>query len=259
MRKIRYILILFCALCASTQAQQRYVGGDISLLPKYEQYNSAYKDAYGSSISNLLTWFIADCGWNTFRVRLFVNPQQKAANGNPDPAVCQDLAYVTALGQRIKAAGAYFLLDFHYSDTWVDALNIQAPAAWSGTSADAMADSLQEKIGALETELDKREAFIGAFAAKEVFVAQMGIVYRAGDVEEDDSSLRDIMAKNYTPLQGVCILLFALIATPCMATFAVMAREAGSWKWAFAQWFTLTAMAWVICTIVYQVGIHFVS
>ena len=102
-------------------------------------------------------------------------------------------------------------------------------------------------------------AFIGAFAAKEVFVAQMGIVYSAGDIEEDTSSLRDIMAKNYTPLQGVCILLFALIATPCMATFAVMAREAGSWKWAFAQWFTLTAMAWVICTIVYQVGIHFVS
>ncbi|MCR5165346.1 MAG: ferrous iron transport protein B [Thermoguttaceae bacterium] len=102
-------------------------------------------------------------------------------------------------------------------------------------------------------------AFIGAFAAKEVFVSQMGIVYRVGEVEEGDTTLRDIMAKNYTPLQGVCILLFALIATPCMATFAVMAREAGSWKWAFAQWFTLTAMAWVICTIVYQVGIHFIS
>ncbi|MBQ9454387.1 MAG: ferrous iron transport protein B [Thermoguttaceae bacterium] len=102
-------------------------------------------------------------------------------------------------------------------------------------------------------------AFIGAFAAKEVFVSQMGIVYRVGEVEEGDTTLRDIMAKNYTRLQGICILLFALIATPCMATFAVMAREAGSWKWAFAQWFTLTAMAWVICTIVYQVGIHFIS
>ena len=138
----KYTLFIIALACTIAQAQTRYVGGDISLLPKYEQYNSAYKDVYGSSISNLLTWFISDCGWNTFRVRLFVNPQQKAANGNPDPAVCQDLAYVTALGKRIKEAGAYFLLDFHYSDTWVDALNIQAPAAWSGAAADVMADSL---------------------------------------------------------------------------------------------------------------------
>ena len=135
-----FILALVC-ICTHAQSQQRYVGGDISMLPKYEQYNSAYKDAYGKKIDNLLTWFISDCGWNTFRVRIFVNPIKKA-QGKTDPSVCQDLAYVTALGTRIKAAGAYFMLDFHYSDEWVDALNIQAPVAWQGASDDVMADSV---------------------------------------------------------------------------------------------------------------------
>lgn len=98
-------------------------------------------------------------------------------------------------------------------------------------------------------------AFLGAFAAKEVFVAQMGIVYQCGDVEEDDSSLREVMQKKYSPLIGYCLLIFALVSAPCMATFAVVVREAG-WKWALAQWFGLTFLAWLLCTGVYQIGIH---
>ena len=130
------------AACLSLHAT-RYVGGDISMLPQYEQYSSGYKDVYGTKINDLLQWFVTDCGWDTFRVRLFVNPQQKAPDySTKDYAICQDLAYVTALGQRIKAAGAYFMLDFHYSDSWVDAGHIQAPQAWKGASDAVMADSL---------------------------------------------------------------------------------------------------------------------
>ena len=136
-------LLAFALVCIIAQAQTRYVGGDISMLPQYEQYSSGYKDVNGQKISNLLTWLITDCGWNTFRVRIFVHPNQKAPDyKTADYAICQDLAYVTALGQRIKAAGAYFLLDFHYSDSWVDAGHIQAPAAWKGASDQVMADSV---------------------------------------------------------------------------------------------------------------------
>lgn len=125
-----------------TVQETRYVGGDISLLPQYEKYNNGYKDAYGNKISDMITWFKNDCKWNTFRVRIFVNPQKKDPAGKTDYAVCQDLAYVTALGKRIKEAGAYFMLDFHYSDTWVDAGHIQAPAAWQGADDASMADSV---------------------------------------------------------------------------------------------------------------------
>ena len=140
------ITFFLCALaCLAVQAQdahQRYVGGDISALPLYEQHNSPYKDVRGNNISNLITFLTNDCGWNTFRVRIFVNPTKKDHGGTTNPSVCQDLAYVKALGKRIKDAGAFFMLDFHYSDTWVDATHIQAPAAWQGADTQSMADSV---------------------------------------------------------------------------------------------------------------------
>ena len=131
--KTRILILAMALLCLGVQAQAgtRYVGGDISMLPRYDQYSSGYKDVSGKKVSDLITWAVSDCGWNTFRVRIFVNPQQKEPDySTTDYAVCQDLAYVTALGKRIKDAGAYFMLDFHYSDSWVDAGHIQAPAAW---------------------------------------------------------------------------------------------------------------------------------
>ncbi len=97
-------------------------------------------------------------------------------------------------------------------------------------------------------------ALIGALAAKEVFVAQMGIVYSIGETDEDSDSLRAKLKENYSPLQGFCIMLFCLISAPCVATVAVCKRETGSWGWALFQFFGLTVLAYVITLIVYQVG-----
>ena len=140
MKQIALLIIaawMLAGLQTGIQAEEtRYVGGDISQLLTYEQHNSPYKDVYGKNISDLITWFMQDCGWNTFRVRIFVNPDKT------DPSLQQDLNYVVKLGKRIKAAGAYFLLDFHYSDSWVDAGHIQAPKAWQGLDDAQMAEQL---------------------------------------------------------------------------------------------------------------------
>jgi ferrous iron transport protein B len=97
-------------------------------------------------------------------------------------------------------------------------------------------------------------SFIGAFAAKELFVSQMSIIYSMGEGADSDETLRQILHRTYTPLTGFCILLFALIATPCMATLAVTKKETGSWKWAFLQWGGLTALGWIVTVIVFQIG-----
>ncbi|MFW6133067.1 MAG: ferrous iron transport protein B [Planctomycetota bacterium] len=98
-------------------------------------------------------------------------------------------------------------------------------------------------------------AAVGAFAAKEVFVSQMGVIYAVGpDAGPDSGTLQEILHDNYTALQGLCIMLWALIATPCMATVAVTVRESGSWKWAVFQFTYLTGLAWVVATGVYQIG-----
>ncbi len=97
-------------------------------------------------------------------------------------------------------------------------------------------------------------ALIGAFAAKEVFVAQMGIVYSVGEADEESETLREKLKSNYTPLVGFCIMLFCLVSAPCMATIAITRRESGSWKWALFQLGGLTALAYVLTVIVYQAG-----
>ncbi len=97
-------------------------------------------------------------------------------------------------------------------------------------------------------------AMIGAFAAKEVFVAQMAIIYSVGEADEESEALQDKLKRNYTPLVGFAIMLFMLISVPCMATIAITRQESGSWKWAFLQLGGLTMLAWMITTLVYQVG-----
>jgi len=101
-------------------------------------------------------------------------------------------------------------------------------------------------------------AMIGAFAAKEVFVAQMGIVYAMGETDEESTPLRETLARDYSPLTGVSLMLFLLISAPCMATLAVTRREAGSWRWAWLQFGGLTAVAYLVSLLVYQVGSVFV-
>ncbi len=97
-------------------------------------------------------------------------------------------------------------------------------------------------------------ALIGASTAKEVFVSQLAIVYSLDDPDENAERLRSRLAQDYSPLQGLCILLFCLIGTPCLATVAMTARETGSWKWAALQWGGLTALAYAVTLTVYQLG-----
>ncbi len=98
-------------------------------------------------------------------------------------------------------------------------------------------------------------ALIGATAAKEVFVAQMGVVFSVGEAEEDSERLRSKLQARYSPLVGLCIMLFVLIATPCIATFAITRAESGSVWWALAQTWGLTLLAWVVTFVVFRAGV----
>ena len=101
-------------------------------------------------------------------------------------------------------------------------------------------------------------ALIGAIAAKEVFVAQLGIVFAVGEADETSVSLRSQLQKNYSPLTAFCIMLFCLISAPCMATYAITKRESNSWKWANFQFIGLTILAYIVTMLVYQIGKYLV-
>lgn len=123
-----WLLPLMLMAAATASGQRHYVGGDISLLTKYEEKKANYLDQDGKKIPDMLT-FLKEQGLNTMRVRLFVDPS-KATDEEVGQGVCQDLPYVIALGIRIKAAGLHFMLDFHYSDSWADPSNQWTPDDW---------------------------------------------------------------------------------------------------------------------------------
>ena len=125
---MKYLLTVLLLVLLSTTtgwADNHFVGGDISVLLKYEEQNATYLDRDGKGISDILS-FLKEQGWNTMRVRLFADPSK-----DTDKNVCQNLEYVKKLGKRIKEAGLYFMLDFHYSDTWADPGQQIAPASWA--------------------------------------------------------------------------------------------------------------------------------
>ena len=105
MRKV-FLLTMLVMLTANVSAQ-KFVGGDISVLLKYEAQNATYLDKDGQKISDVLT-FLKEQGWNTMRVRLFVDPSKET-----DKNVCQDLEYVKRLDKRIKDAGLKY---YQYTD-----------------------------------------------------------------------------------------------------------------------------------------------
>ena len=97
-------------------------------------------------------------------------------------------------------------------------------------------------------------ATIGALAAKEVFVSQLGILYAEGEADEENIPLRKHLQENYTPLQGFCMMLFALLSIPCLATLAIMKKETNSWKMPIYAAIGFFLLAYISTTIVFQLG-----
>jgi ferrous iron transport protein B len=97
-------------------------------------------------------------------------------------------------------------------------------------------------------------AMIGALAGKELFVAQLGVVFSMAEEARHADGLRVKLRAAYTPLQAFCFMVFLLIAAPCLATLIVMRNESGSWKWAALQFGGLTLLGWLLATAIYQVG-----
>ena len=138
-------LLLLMTMCVLTVAMsaQKYVGGDISMLPEYEKYGAQYYDKSGNAITGDMIAYFKEQGWNAMRVRLFVDPS-KASETHQREGVRQDLEYVKKLGKRIKDAGLTFLLDFHYSDTWTDPGKHSTPSAWTSSDPDVLAQNVSD-------------------------------------------------------------------------------------------------------------------
>ena len=103
---------------------------------------------------------------------------------------------------------------------------------------------------------------LGAFAAREVFVSTLGIVFGIAEADEESPSLRASLAAArhedgstlMTPLAGVSLMVFFVLACQCMSTIGVVRRESGSWRWPIFMFGYMTVLAYGASLVVYQVG-----
>lgn len=92
---------------------------------------------------------------------------------------------------------------------------------------------------------------ISGVGAKELVVSTLGVLYtNEGDVEYVNLSNRIPI----TPLVALAYMLFVLIYFPCIATFAAIKQESGSWKWAIFTAGYTTGLAWLVAFTVFQIG-----
>jgi ferrous iron transport protein B len=106
---------------------------------------------------------------------------------------------------------------------------------------------------------------VSSFAAREVFVSTMSLVYNVGQYDKSEAGLRTLAQTLhaqrrpdgtlfYTPLQGITLMVFYVLALQCVSTLAVMRKETASWKWPCFQWLYMGALAWLFAFITYQGG-----
>jgi ferrous iron transport protein B len=145
------------------------------------------------------------------------------------------------------------------------------PKAPDGTNpGDQLAQSFAGRAGHLLEPAIKPLGFdwqigiglVTSFAAREVFVSTMGVVFNADAPDGDTAPLRRKLLEArwpdgrplFTPLVCFTLMIFYVFAMQCVSTVAVVRRETNSWRWPLFQIGYLTGTAWVVSLLVYQGG-----
>jgi ferrous iron transport protein B len=104
---------------------------------------------------------------------------------------------------------------------------------------------------------------MASFPAREVIIATLGTIYSlGGDVDEEDSGLKDALASSrwedgrpvYTLPVALSIMVFFALCAQCAATLMVIRRETNSWRWPIFTFVYMTALAYVGSFITYNVA-----
>ena len=103
---------------------------------------------------------------------------------------------------------------------------------------------------------------VSSFAAREVFVGTMGIIYSVGEADEHSATLQEQMRAAawpdgrpvFTPLVAVGLMVFYVLSCQCLSTIAVVRQETHGWRWPLFQLAYMTSLAYVAALLIHQVG-----
>ena len=106
-------------------------------------------------------------------------------------------------------------------------------------------------------------ALISSFAAREVLVSTLSIIYNVGKDADAESetltqAIRDAKRADgsavWTPLTAVTLMVFFVLAMQCMSTIAIVRRETNSWAWTLFMVAYMTILAYIASFLTYQGG-----
>ncbi|HTA31346.1 MAG TPA: ferrous iron transport protein B, partial [Candidatus Cybelea sp.] len=178
------------------------------------------------------------------------------------------------LAQRFQAERATMIKSFSHTP-WTPAQTNalaqldadQAAANVQRSFAGYAGRLLEPAIAPLGFDWKMGIGILSSFAAREVFVSTMSIVYsQARPAGQDEKALNRKLqtvlqeqksptgARVYTPLRAITLMVFYVLALQCVSTVAVVRRETNSWKWPLFQWLYMGALAWLLAFATYQGG-----
>lgn len=105
-------------------------------------------------------------------------------------------------------------------------------------------------------------ALLSGLSAKEVVVSSFAVLFGVANANSDAGMaaiVSNIQSINpdFGALNAYCLMLFCLLYVPCVATVATVKKESGSWKFTGKMIVFQLVLAWMVTTIVYQIGNFF--
>lgn len=105
-------------------------------------------------------------------------------------------------------------------------------------------------------------ALLSGLSAKEVVVSSFAVLFGVANANSDAgmaaivSNIQSI-SPGFGALNAYCLMLFCLLYVPCVATVATVKKESDSWKFTGKMIAFQLVLAWMVTTIVYQIGNFF--
>lgn len=214
---------------------------------------------------NILLWFLATYPRNaeidrTFDTRRLAAIQAAVPDATTPQAAEQALQRLRDTASTETPDGSAAL-----RDTLLQLDKEQAGEHLRNSFAGRLGHAVEPLIRPLGFDWKIGIGLVASFAAREVFVSTMSVVYNVGEFDDSDegtaSLVETLKAERrpdgtllYTPLAGITLMVFYVFAMQCVSTVAVVRRETNSWKWPLFQLAYMTALAWVLALLTYQIG-----
>ncbi len=173
---------------------------------------------------------------------------------------------IWALSTYPKLSDEKFATDLAVNHVAVDQLsdgemdNLRASAAQEHAIIGRLGRAVAPVFAPLGFDWKISVGVMTSFAAREVVVSTLSILYGLGPEPEEGSTLQNRLAtaaypgggRVFTPATCVSLLVFFVLAMQCLPTQAVTKKETGSWKWAAFQFGYMTVLAYAAAFVAYQ-------